>query len=291
MEHQLLVQALNTNLPELEGVVIRQESQFGELLAQMAGIPFEVANRYKISALPPGKKVAQHPGDEARWQPTDEELTALPTQMIVAEDSNCFVRFLAMCCGVGNLRPLKLNFLENGSSVPKIHANRPFRLGVCCFGCRQRTDLILGDQDGGELLGSVQEECVPVDNCCFCQVWTNIKEPDGTGALQTSFKTRLPLACLGAHNNCCGATCFKNDLVYDILDSLGQKVASVQKTYAPGGVGKCGCSKACIRMGGMFSNYIIEFPKSSTARQRALIIASVLHNDYIWFEKKGNENQ
>ena len=86
------------------------------------------------------------------------------------------------------------------------------------------------------------------------------------------------------------ATCCKNDGVYDILDSVGNKVASVQKTYAPGGSGKCGCSKSCIRMGGMFSNYIVEFPKNSTARQRALILASVLHNDYIFFEKKGNEN-
>ena len=160
-EHQLLVQALNTNLPELEGVVIRQESQFGELLAQMVGIPFEVANRYKISALPPGKKVASSPDDPDRWQPTNDELEQLPTQMVVAEESNCFIRFLSMCCGcvyvsfpaqpskfycepyrVGNLRPLKLNFLENGGQTAKIHANRPFRLGVCCFGCRQRTDLV-----------------------------------------------------------------------------------------------------------------------------------------------------
>lgn len=57
------------------------------------------------------------------------------------------------------------------------------------------------------------------------------------------YTVKTGLCCCGRVNNCCGATCFKNDLIIDVLDPHGNLVTTIQKTFAPGGgiAGLCRC--------------------------------------------------
>eukprot|EP00122_Pirum_gemmata_P012555 Pgem_evm1s11675 len=74
-------------------------------------------------------------------------------------------------------------------------------------------------------------------------------------------------------------------MIFDVLDTNENIVATVQKTYASdGGIG------ACCRMTQQFSNYIIEFPENSTEEERAGILSAVMQIEYINFEKKGGDN-
>lgn len=62
-------------------------------------------------------------------------------------------------------------------------------------------------------------------------------------------------------------------------------VATIQKTYAPSG----DCC-ACLRCSSFFDTYLVAFPPGATEDERALIMAAVLHIDYAYFERTGEEN-
>ena len=75
------------------------------------------------------------------------------------------------------------------------------------------------------------------------QVLANMGGPQ----LTPRYRLRVNICCCGRVNNCCGATCCKDDAVYDILDMDGNLVATIQKTYgrsAPG-AGCCGADACC----------------------------------------------
>ena len=68
----------NTDLSKVPSVVIRQKMQTEDLAFQALGIPFDVANVYKISLLDPSLQIKQSPNDQNGYEPTHEELAALP---------------------------------------------------------------------------------------------------------------------------------------------------------------------------------------------------------------------
>ncbi|GAQ83979.1 hypothetical protein KFL_001710090 [Klebsormidium nitens] len=279
------IQMMTSRLDALPGVVIRQESQWLEMIAQLAlDLPYEAANKYKVAPLPPGRRAARdHLQTPDRWRPKGEELEALPTLMRVEEDSGCCTRCLFTCLGCANLRPLKLHFLEGGGESYTVQ--RPFRMGggCCC-------PLEMTMTRGPEVLGKVLEDCNPFcgPRCCqYCFLWTcytNVL----TGrppSLTHKYTLRVGMACCGRVNNCCGATCLKDDLIIDVLDKEGKLVATIQKTYAPSN----DCSAFC-RCLGQFSNFIVEFPPDATETDRAMLLAAIFSIDYQLFEKTGNEN-
>lgn len=47
-----LLQQMSTDFEQVSGVVVRQQSQWGEVVAQAFGVPWEAVNKYKVSAIP-----------------------------------------------------------------------------------------------------------------------------------------------------------------------------------------------------------------------------------------------
>ncbi len=51
-----LLQSMNANLEDHESVAVWQCAQLTEIFAQVAGIPYEQANKYKICRVPPVRR-------------------------------------------------------------------------------------------------------------------------------------------------------------------------------------------------------------------------------------------
>ncbi len=283
------VQDVEMNRPNMfssqEGVVVRQVTQLMESVAQTVGLPYEARNKYKVSFLPGGKNVAQTPKDPQRWQPTSTELEALEQALFVREESGLLMRCLTAICGVLNLRPLTLHFSVDPTSGDAYIVNRPFNCGawICC---PLTMDLLENSPQGAFKIGRVIENwdnyclrCCQV--CCLATVYHDVQVIENA-VYRTKYTIRANVACCGRVNNCCGATCCKNDMVWDILDPQGSIVATIQKTYGPG-------SGACCRCCYMFNNYILKFPTAASGTERALLLATLFQIDYHLFEKKGND--
>lgn len=279
-------------LNEAKGMVMVQETQYMESIAQSIGVPYEMKNKYKLSLLPEDKSVARSPDDPTGWCPSGEELVALDRFLFVQEESGCCVRLFLTFCGMSNLRPLKLHFRVINDEV--FLAQRPFKCGGGCC-CPLTMNLYSGDENNSKLIGRVRED---FDNymgkcfslCCTCTSFHSIEKSTSELLVNPSnfeklYTLRANLACCGRVNNCCGATCLKNDMVFDILDRNGMVVAHLQKTYAPDST----CCGAFCRMSYKFSNYMLEFPAGCTPEGRALLIASMFQLDYQFFEKKGGD--
>lgn len=267
-----LLQSMTTDLEALPAVVIRQQSQWAEVIAQAFAVPYESVNKYKMAALPDDVQAA------GSWMPTAAQLDALPELMRVEEASSLWGRIALTCLGWLHLRRLQLHFTERGAE--RLTAQRPFRLGGCC-GCPLETTVMQEDA----VLGEAVEDFGCVDNFCRCVYHTRVYEQQQSPGreLQHRFSLKTWLCCCGGRrNNCCGATCCNEELMIDVLDQQGQAVATIRKLYAP----SSDCSAFC-RMSSMFSNYVLEFPKEASAAQRALLMAALLHVDYQLFERKG----
>lgn len=275
-------------LMEVNGLVVRQKTQKAEVVAQIVGIPFESKNKYKVHLLPPNKVVKNQPEDPDGWEPTAEELDNLDTFLFAHEESNCFTRTFMMFLGCGNLRPLQMHIAVKGSTGDAYVIQRPFKIGACCCSpLEMNLDAVV---DGQALrIGRVREDFSPyfgrcMSACCLATTYTDIERalPDGT--FEKKYSLRTNLSCCGRVNNCCGASCFKNDAVYDILDTKGEIAAHLQMTYAKGS----GLS-ACFRSGLGFNNYVLEFPRDSTAEDRMLLLTAVFQVEYQLFERSGDE--
>ena len=274
-------------LSQEDGLVVRQVTQHLESVAQTVGVPYERKNKYKVSALPFGKHVAQSPSDPQRWKPTSVELEALDKMLIVKEESGMFNRLITTICGCSNARALELNFMVDPNSGNVFVVRRDFRCGGC-IGCPWVMNGF--ENQGGKMvqIGRVREDfddyydrCF--DCCCKCTYYHHIetKQP-GNETFEKAYRLRASLCVCGRVNNCCGGTCCKNDQVFDILDKDDEVVAHIQRTYGPG-------PGACCRCCYMFNNYILKFPSDSSPEERILILTSIFQMDYQLFEK-GGEN-
>lgn len=89
-------------LEGLNGVAVRQITQFGEAIIQTVGgdaCPCEQRNLYKVMALPDGKKALTGQKDSAGWRPSGRELLELPQLLIAKEESSFMERFCLGCLG------------------------------------------------------------------------------------------------------------------------------------------------------------------------------------------------
>lgn len=274
-------------LTATKGVMVYQQTQGAEALAQYMGIPYEAANKYKVARI----------SDELftkgkRFQPTGEELEKAPMDIFVEEESSDGMRICLTCCGCGNLRGLKLHFYGNGGE--QYVMQRKFRLGawICCN--LNSTLFRVENGSSTQQIGRVRENCSPypckcIEMCCLCTTYDDIQEYVN-GKYEQRYRVRENQACCnGSHNNCCGGTCINNDMVFDVLDKEHKVVAQISKTFG-GGNGISGCCAALCRYAFKFSSFVVTFPDNTTEDQRALILAAVHHIDYKLFEKSGNEN-
>ena len=148
---KLPLRGLSTDLTQLRGVVIRQETQVLQAIAQLINLPYEARNRYKISALPEGKRVGRLGsskdvrkgvfGDDEgeEWWPGNDELARLPTLFWAQEESPCWRRTCLTIFGCNSQRCLEMHFYEAAvqpdsggiSQQPRVFSlRRPLRLGL-----------------------------------------------------------------------------------------------------------------------------------------------------------------
>jgi len=280
--------AVAQTLGEVSGVVVRQKLQVGEVVAQaIFGVPFESKNRYKVHLLPTNKVVKNAPDDPDGWEPKAEELEALDTFLFAKEESGCFSRTCLTWLGCGSLRPLRMRFTVAEDSGDVYVIDRPFKLGGgCCMPLEMNLDYTAGE--GGPVrIGRVREDFEPYlgrcfSACCLATTYTDIDRALPDGSFETRYSLRTNTSCCGRVNNCCGATCFKNDAVYDVLDTKGEIVAHLQRTY---GGGKGAFCKMCWDV----SQYVLEFPRDSTPEDRMLLITGLFQVEYQLFEAQKNE--
>lgn len=290
------IEVINPDFGTSKGIVLRQFLQKAEMLLAIADLPYEQKNKYKISIMPPDKQVVKQQGDGG-WQPSNKELCELPLMFDMREESDCCVRTVMYMCGMLHLRPMQLHVYEaNGAQQNEVfQVDRPFAcggaLGGCIPACLLRWDV---KDKSNNTIGMVRENYSPccskyIQATCCCTFYTDLLEGTDENNMKRVYQTRNNQCCFNGHNNFCGATCIKNDYLIDILDDNGVVVATMQKTYA-GGEGQDGClDSGFCRMCGYYSQYIVEFPEGSTPNQRALIITSIIHTDFQFFEKEGND--
>ena len=147
-------------------------------------------------------------------------------------------------------------------------------------------------EEGGRVVGEVVEAFEPAAGtssfdekwwtcCCLCTFFARV-----TSETEPGFTLRFNSCCCGEHNNCCGATCCRPDLVIDVLDESGAVVSHVQKTFAPAGGDESCCNTLC-RCLNQFDSFLVEFPAGASQRQRALLVAGLFSVEYEHFERKG----
>ncbi|KAJ8550532.1 hypothetical protein ON010_g10536 [Phytophthora cinnamomi] len=263
---------IQKQLGEIDGVVVRQDTQIGEMIAQAVGLPWEAKNKYAIHRLPADKKVKNDPDDATGWSPTGAELKALEPFMRAQEESWFCTRIVLQCLGCGYLRPLKMHFTVAGDTGDAYVMERPYKCGggLCCP-LEMRLNGLSGENGEVKHIGRIP--------------YTDVERAAGLMATyEKRYSLRVNLSCCGRVNNCCAPSCFRNDAVYDVLDPDGAVVANLQVSFGSGE-----CLKAFCRASGGFTNYVLQFPRDSTPTDRALLLAALFQLDYAIFEKKAQQ--
>jgi hypothetical protein len=276
---------VSQKIGQVGGIVLRQQPQKAEVVAQAIGLPYESANKFKIHTLPNGKVVKSEPHDEKGWEPRYKELQELDAFLFAQEESSFCTRFFFTFLGCKNLRPLKMHITVDGNTGDVYTIHRPFRFGaLCCHPFEMNLSAI---HDGHvRRLGRARESLTPFFSrcgaaCCLATTYTDIETYNAsTSAFEHKYTLRTNLSCCGRVNNFCGGSCCKNDAVFDILDTSDNVVAHLQKTYGGGGFA------ALCRMGAGFNNYILEFPADSTVDERMLLVTALFQIEYIFFERQ-----
>merc|ERR1712023_434329 len=221
-------------LEEGETFVFRQLTQYAELF-----LPYDQQNKYMLSAAPEGVKAASSQHDGAMWKPTGAELRGTSPIFLAYEMSSFMQRCLFGCLGAKNLRPFDMNFV-NSQMAMKLDAegwrnikenkdvledddgfriSRPCKCGGCCL--EPFVTFVRSAQNND--VGFVRENFEPYSEKCFLATCKCTHVHDVFVKSKTpTYQLVVNGACCGAHNNCCGATCFKEAMIFDILDTNGK---------------------------------------------------------------------
>lgn len=252
------------------GIVMRQKAQYDEAVMQSIGVPMERRNHYFVGKLPQDKHAKREHGDNG-FAPTRQQVEDLERLLVIHEESSAISRGVLSLFGCGSLRSMKLRFTVIPSGDVLI-AEKPFACGgwLC-----QPTTTNLMSKDASRVIGRVRED-FRFSECCFaCTHYNDIEVMNEQGAFAKRYTLRSNTCCCGRVNNCCGGTCFKNDAVYDILDTNGDIVANMTKTYG-GNFWRLCCD---------FDTYTLEFPADATWEDRWLLLTSIVQLDFKVEEK------
>jgi len=279
------------DLTLMHAACIHQEFQGAESVAAVVGVPYEQKNRYRISAVPEDKRVATSPNDNERWKPSSKTMQEIPLVLYAREESSCLERVFLNFLNIGNLRNMKMH-LQGADGRDDFLMLRPFNCGawICCP--IKSTLYQSNGQQPTRKVGKIIENWNPYclrccEAVCLCTTYTDVHQfYQEKNEWDFLYQIKTNVCCFGPHNNFCGATPFKNDMVFNVTDRNGQVVAHIQKTYGSGDSYSQNFCRCCFQ----FSNYLISFPADSTQDQRALLLSAALHFEYVLFEKSGDEN-
>lgn len=286
-------------LEEGETFVFRQLTQYAELF-----LPYDQQNKYMLSAAPEGVKAASSQHDGAMWKPTGAELRGTSPIFLAYEMSNFMQRCLFGCLGAKNLRPFDMNFV-NSQMAMKLDAegwrnikenkdvledddgfriSRPCKCGGCCL--EPFVTFVRSAQNND--VGFVRENFEPYSEKCFLATCKCTHVHDVFVKSKTpTYQLVVNGACCGAHNNCCGATCFKEAMIFDILDTNGKVVGHVQKSFAREDTG---CYGGVCRACHDFSNYIVTMPQNASVEEKQALLGALVQIEYLYFSPKDNDN-
>lgn len=277
-------------LEDINGVIFRQDAQYAEVVAQMCGIPWEKRNRYKFAPFPEGKKTLRQLDDKDGWKPSQEEINNANYTFNSEEESSCLTNSAFFCLGCVNLRPFKMKFTPFNGDETIFSLERPFTCGGVCF-CPHIIELTRG----GEVIGQVIEDwtlqnwcqrCCEMSFCCKVPYNMQLKTEE---ILENKYRIEVNLCLCGAHNNFCGATPCFNDMLFNVYKfeeaevDYSKPVGYLQKTYG-NSFGFDSCVRACCASAGQ---YLVEWPETATAEEKALFIATNVLLEYIFFENQG----
>lgn len=303
------LQAMEAQLENIQAIALRQKAQPLESCMQAFGICLEEENEYRVSIAPVGEqraaeqqeqggsaeyaqfedeaqlggvRVATSPDDPRRWKPTNEELLNAAPLMDWTEESSCCLRCLTNWCRCGNLRPLRLNSASAGGQ--EFYVDRPFLCGgwICCpLEMTLYRAMLMQNQRVWTPVGRVRENFDPYcDKCfhtvCLCTRFHNVEVYNNALGFQKSYELRANEACCGRVDNCCGATCCKNDQVFDVLTPAGEIASHLQRTYAAG----AGAFDALCRCCCLYNQYALSFPQHANGLERTLLILSIIQLDF-----------
>jgi len=289
-------------LGAVDTVICRQMTQYFGAITD-----FQQQNKYEFAIPPENVRAASELAGADVWNPTGGQLRDAPSLFLGYEISSLCTRVLFKYLNCSFKRPLQFNFIPwlakgelDAQGMGNILQNkdiqdadsfklvRPFKCGGCCCDPYQLT---VHDPDGSSV-GKVMENFQPYGEkcnhaCCKCTFYHDMFEQESTGfSSEPIYTLRVNECCCGRVNNCCGASCCKTNMIFDILDRNGEIVANIQKTFAKEETGCCG---ATCRMCSSFSNYIVSFPKGSTLSQKKLILGALMQMEYLYFTPRDKE--
>ncbi|EGR29704.1 scramblase family protein, putative [Ichthyophthirius multifiliis] len=237
-------------LENLQGVFIKQKFEALEAL-----IGYETPNVYKV-----------FPADANGIQQGNN------TIFKCKEKSSC----LARNCLPGSCRPFKMKCSNYQGQVKEtgfeqsmfMLLERPFTCTCLCL-ARPVLDVIIVENGQNQNIGKI------ISPCLMCSLGLNIQ--DAVGNLKYTI-----MGSLCQVGVCCkGLPCESCQTVrFELKDAEGKTVSNITKLTT-------GCLKSCV---GDSSNFSVCFPLQSAATDKALIVASTLFLDYMYFEENPNEN-
>jgi len=273
---QINLEAIRVGEEKLvHGVIVKQKAQYDEMVAQSFGIPMERRNHFLVSQLPANEK-AKREHDDNGYTPTKEQLDHLERLMVIHEESSVASRLFWTCIGGRGARSVKLRFTVTPAGDVLV-ADKPWACGGW-VGCPVITTL--RSPDGARTIGRVKEDFRFMECCFTCTTYNDIEIGNEQNGFTKRYTLRSNQCCCGRVNNCCGATCFKDNAIYDILNTNGDIVANMTMTY--GG--------SFCRMCGDFNTYTMEFPPETTWEERYLLLTSIVQFDYKDQEQQNNNN-
>ena len=287
-------------LEEGETFVFRQLTQYAELF-----LPYDQQNKYMLSMAPEGVKAASSQRDASMWKPTGAELRGTSPVFLAYEMSNFMQRCLFGCLGAKNLRPFDMNFV-NSQMALKLDAegwrnikenkdvlddddgfriSRPCKCGGCCL--EPFVTFVRSAQNND--VGFVRENFEPYSEKCFlaCCKCTHVHDVLVKSSKTPTYQLVVNTACCGEHDNFCGATCFKESMIFDILDTKGKVVGHVQKSFAREDTG---CLGGVCRACHDFSNYIVTMPPNASVEEKQALLGALVQIEYLYFSPKDNDN-
>ena len=121
----------------------------------------------------------------------------------------------------------------------------------------------------------------------MCQC-THYHDVFAKGSEEPVYQIVVGKACCGAHNNCCGATCFKESMIFDVLDKDGKRVATIEKIFARE---EEGCLGGVCRALHDFSNYVVSFPPGASLEEKQLLLGALTQVEYLYFVPEVGRNR
>lgn len=196
-------------------------------------------------------------------------------------------------------------FTRESDKAAAFSVTREFGLGGCLC-CPFNTDVNFYATNGKYVTGKVTQDFYCGKNyflrclqgCCCCKTYYDLKVLDMNAVMSGTpnkfddkYQLEVSLCCCGPHFNCCGATPFLNDAIFNIYPYINgavedQPVGYIQKTYAPGGTAGAACCRCCFQ----YSNYLVDFPDNASVQDKATFVGAFVSTEYIHFERQGNNN-